>query len=113
MQSLMIVPGELVYGERTMIRFLTFAALTFACAALPVRAQTQTQNRERQSGLGTQITRQATTERAQSAVPDPLFAAAAGSAGLAEVNLSEIGLQHTAIRSSSSSARRWSRNTPG
>ena len=52
-------------------------------AALPARAQSPTR----------QVTPLPGTGQTQSTIPDALFAAAAGSGGLAELNISQIGFQ--------------------
>ncbi len=66
-----------------MIRSLTLASLVVFFAVLPARAQSPTRQPAALPG----------TPQAQSAVPDALFAAAAGSGGLAELNVSQIGVQ--------------------
>ncbi len=70
-----------------MIRSLALATIAAISATLPVRAQSPVQS------PGRQVPRLAGTARTQSAVPDALFAAAAGSGGLAEVNVSKLGLE--------------------
>jgi predicted outer membrane protein len=86
-----------------MIRVATLAALTAVVLAAPAGAQVQTQRQTRTGaiqgaqGAGVQGAQGAGVQGAQgaarSAVSDELFAAAAASGGLAEVNLSQIGLQ--------------------
>ena len=70
-----------------MIRSLALATIAAISATLPARAQSPVQSPARQ------VPRLAGTARTQSAVPDALFAAAAGSGGLAEVNVSKLGLE--------------------
>jgi putative membrane protein len=70
-----------------MIRTLTLAAVAAIAIAVPVRAQVPASRGPATQAAG------ARTAAVSSAVNDPLFAAAAASAGMAEVNLSEIGLQ--------------------
>jgi len=81
-----------------MIRVGTLAALTAVILAAPagaqVQTQTQTQTRTLPGAQGAGVQgagAQGTT--AQRPVSDELFAAAAASGGLAEVNISQIGLQ--------------------
>ena len=69
-----------------MIRSLALATIAAISATLPA-AQSPVQSPARQ------VPRLVGTARTQSAVPDALFAAAAGSGGMAEVNVSKIGLQ--------------------
>jgi len=70
-----------------MIRPLTLAALAAALISTQARAQAQVNPGNAPQG------RTAQPAGAVAAVNDPLFAAAAASGGLAEVNISEIGLQ--------------------
>jgi len=70
-----------------MIRSLALAAIAAISASLPAGAQTAVQAPTRQTAPP------AAVGGTLSAVPDALFAAAAGSSGVAEVNLSQIGLQ--------------------
>ena len=81
-----------------MIRSLALATIAAISATLPVRAQSPVQSPARQ------VSPSAGAARTQSAVPDALFAAAAGSGGMAEVNVSEIGLQ----RATDSELKRFS-----
>jgi len=71
-----------------MIRVATLAALAAAILAVPAGAQVQTQAQTR-----TQTVQGAQGTAGRSAVSDELFAAAAASGGLAELNLSQIGVQ--------------------
>jgi putative membrane protein len=71
-----------------MIRSLTLAAL--AAALIPASASAQV---AAPRGAATQDAGVARVSATQSAVSDELFAAAAASGGLAEVNISQIGLQ--------------------
>jgi len=71
-----------------MIRTLTLAA--FAAALMPGAARAQAPATR---GTATQDTNAVRISATQSAVSDELFAAAAASGGLAEVNISQIGLQ--------------------
>jgi len=78
-----------------MIRFASLAAfaatlMTAGAHAQAPSASTQPRTAGVQQQAGNQ---QAQGHQAQGAVPDVLFAAAAGSGGLAEVNISQIGLQ--------------------
>jgi len=74
------------------------ATLTLAASAL-LMASAHAQAPATSSGTTTATTRQTNqagaqgAQQAQGAVPDVLFAAAAASGGLAEVNISQIGLQ--------------------
>lgn len=70
-----------------MIRSLALATIAVIAATLPARAQSPVQSRIGQADRSAGIT------STKSAVPDALFAAAAGSGGMAEVNVSQIGLQ--------------------
>jgi putative membrane protein len=71
-----------------MIRTLTLAA--FAATLMPVAARAQAPTTR---GTATQDTRAVRVSATQSAVSDELFAAAASSGGLAELNISQIGQQ--------------------
>jgi putative membrane protein len=73
-----------------MIRAATLAALAAVLFAAPAGAQVQTQT---QTQTRTRTFQGAQGAGARSAVSDELFAAAAASGGLAEVNISQIGLQ--------------------
>jgi putative membrane protein len=73
-----------------MIRISTFAALIAAALVPTARAQ------QSNAGAGAAADRnqqQSTSASGKSAVSDALFAAAAGSGGLAEVAISELGVQ--------------------
>lgn len=72
-----------------MIRSLALATIAVIAATLPARAQSPVQSRIGQADRSAGIT------STKSAVPDALFAAAAGSGGMAEVNVSQIGLQRS------------------
>ncbi len=74
-------------GEHIMIRNLALATIAVITAMLPARAQSPVQSSTRPGG------ELAAVSGSPGAVPDALFAAAAGAGGLAEVNVSEIGLQ--------------------
>jgi len=71
-----------------MIRTLTLAALAAALFPVAARAQVATPRTNAPQDAGV-----ARVSATQSAVSDELFAAAAASGGLAEVNISQIGLQ--------------------
>ena len=73
-----------------MIRAATLAALAAVLLAAPAGAQVQTRTQTR---TRTQTFQGAQGVAGRSAVSDELFAAAAASGGLAELNLSQIGMQ--------------------
>ena len=70
-----------------MIRSIALTAIAFISATLSARAQSPVRSPARQ------VTQSTATALNQSVVSDALFAAAAGGGGLAEVNVSELGLQ--------------------
>ncbi len=81
-----------------MIRTMSLVSIVVASITLPARAQAPTRQGTPaeslgRTHLGQTLGGEAITGRGQSAVPDALFAAAAGSGGLAELNVSQIGFQ--------------------